>query len=217
MGRRPRLNHNPTFKAKAAVYSIKGEKKLIGLAQEFDVHPHPIKQWRDQLLEAATGALGASTNAELVPSVDVKTLHAKIGELTLENDFISGALGKAGLSPSTIKMIDPTSQLSINRQAGVLGISRGSVCYSTRQISTADLKLMRRIDKLQMEAPFAGIRMLQGLLVQVGFKVGRLHVATLMQRMGISALYRKPNTAKPASENKICTYLLRNLPVLRPN
>ena len=103
MGRRPRRNHSPAFKAKAAVSAIKGEKTLIELAQEFDVHPNQIKQWRDQLLEAATGVFGAPAKAELEPGIDVKTLHAKIGELTLENDFLSGALGKAGLSPSARK------------------------------------------------------------------------------------------------------------------
>ena len=114
-------------------------------------------------------------------------------------------------------MIDPTSKLSINRQAHVLGISRGSVYYQPRPISDADLKLMHRIDKLHMELPFAGSRMLQGLLVQEGFKVGRLHVVTLMKRMGIRALYRKPNTSKTAPGDKIYPYLLRGLVIDRPN
>ena len=95
-------------------------------------------------------------------------------------------------------MIDPGAKLSVSRQAIVLGISRGSVYYRPRPVSDADLKLMHRIDKLHMEFPFTGSRMLQGLLVQDGFKVGRLHVATLMKRMGIEALYRRPNTSKPA-------------------
>ena len=78
------------FKAKAAVSAIKGEKTLIELVQEFDVHPNKINQWRDQLLEAEIGVFGVPAKAELEPSVDVKTLHAKIGELTLENDFYPG-------------------------------------------------------------------------------------------------------------------------------
>jgi len=114
-------------------------------------------------------------------------------------------------------MIDPTAKLSVSRQAIVLGISRGSVYYQPRPVPDADLKLMHRIDKLHMEFPFAGSRMLQGLLVQEGFKVGRLHVATLMKRMGIEALYRKPNTSKPAPGHKIYPYLLRKLPITRPN
>ena len=114
-------------------------------------------------------------------------------------------------------MIDPAAKLSVSRQAIVLGISRGSVYYQPRPVSDADLKLMHRIDKLHMEFPFAGSRMLQGLLAQEGFKVGRLHVATLMKRMGVEALYRKPNTSKPAPGHKIYPYLLRKLPITRPN
>jgi putative transposase len=114
-------------------------------------------------------------------------------------------------------MIDATTKLSVSRQATALGISRGSVYYQPRPVSDADLKLMPRIDKLHTAFPFAGSRMLQGLLVQEGFAVGRLHVATLMKRMGGEALYRKSNTSKPAPGHKIYPYLLRKLPVTRPN
>ena len=100
MTRRPRRNHSPAFKAKVAVAAIKGERTLIELAQDFDVHPNQIKQWRDQLLEGATGVFGEAPRTEPEPTIDIKTLHAKIGELTLENDFLSGALDKAGLLPS---------------------------------------------------------------------------------------------------------------------
>jgi transposase len=103
MARRPRRNHSPAFKAKVAVAAIKGEKTLIELAQGFDVHPNQIKQWRDQLLEGATEVFGEAPKAASEPVIDVKTLHAKIGELTLENDFLSGALGKAGLLLSAKK------------------------------------------------------------------------------------------------------------------
>lgn len=100
MGRRPRRDHSPAFKAKAAVAAIKDEKTLIELAQEFDVHPNQIKQWRDQLLEGATGVFGQAAKSESEPSIDVKTLPAMIGELMLENDFLSSTLGTAGLLPS---------------------------------------------------------------------------------------------------------------------
>jgi transposase len=103
MGRRPRRNHSPAFKAKVAVAAIKGEKTLIELAQGFDVHPNQIKRWRDQLLEGATGVFGEAPRAERQPAIDVKTLHTKIGEPTPENDFFSGALAKAGLLPSARK------------------------------------------------------------------------------------------------------------------
>ncbi len=98
MTRRPRRNHSPAFKAKVALAAIRGEQTLVELSQQFDVHANQIKQWKDQLLEGAIGVFGDETKAEPAePTVDVKTLHAKIGELTLENDFLAGALGKAGL------------------------------------------------------------------------------------------------------------------------
>jgi putative transposase len=114
-------------------------------------------------------------------------------------------------------MIDRDHGLSISRQAKVLGISRGSVYYLPRPTSDANLALMRRMDELHLEHPFAGSRMLKGLLKAEGHEVGRCHVATLMKRMGIEALYRRPNTSKPAPGHKVYPYLLRNLPVVRPN
>jgi len=114
-------------------------------------------------------------------------------------------------------MIDRSHRLSIIRQARELGISRGSVYYLPRAVSSSDLALQRRIDELHLNYPFAGARMLQGLLIGEGHKVGRLHVSTLMKRMGIAAIYRRPNTSKPAPGHKIYPYLLRKLPVTRPN
>ena len=95
MSRRPRRNHTAAYKAKVALAAVKGEKTLAELAQLFDVHPNQITQWKAQLLEGATGVFGAEARTE--PPVDLKSLHAKIGELTLENDFLEGALSKAGL------------------------------------------------------------------------------------------------------------------------
>jgi putative transposase len=114
-------------------------------------------------------------------------------------------------------MIDCSHALPLARQAEALGISRGSVYYAPRPVSASDLALMRRMDELHLDYPFAGSRMLRDLLVAEGFPVGRLHVATLMRRMGIEALYRKPNTSKPAPGHTVYPYLLRKLPVTRPN
>jgi putative transposase len=114
-------------------------------------------------------------------------------------------------------MIDPTAKSSVSRQAAVLGISQGAVYCKPRPVSDADLRLMHRIDKPHMKFLFAGSRMLQGPLVQEGFKVGRPHVATLMKHMGIEALYRNPYISKPAQEHKTYSYPLRKLRVIRPD
>ena len=114
-------------------------------------------------------------------------------------------------------MIDREHDLPITQQAKSLGISRGSVYYLPRPVSPADLAVMRRMDELHLELPFAGSRMLRDLLNQEGIEIGRRHVVTLMKRMAIEAIYRKPNTSKPAPGHKIYPYLLRGVSVDRPN
>ena len=114
-------------------------------------------------------------------------------------------------------MIDRDHDLPITKQAEVLRISRGSVYYLPRPVPAADLALMRRLDELHLEFPFAGSRMLRGLVAAEGCKVGRRHVKTLMQRMGIEALYRRPRTTKPEPGHKIYPYLLRGMQIERPN
>jgi putative transposase len=114
-------------------------------------------------------------------------------------------------------MIDRTHSLPIKRQAALVNISRGSVYYEPQPVSDADLKLMRRIDELHLELPFAGARMLRDLLRAEGFAVGRKHMTTLMRRMGITALYRKPNTSKKVPGQTIYPYLLRTLAIARSN
>ena len=114
-------------------------------------------------------------------------------------------------------MIDRKHDLPITRQAEVLRISRGSVYYLPRPVSETDLAIMRRVDRLHLECPFAGSRMLRGLLAAEGCKIGRRHVKTLMRRMGIEALYRRPRTTQPEPGHKIYPYLLRGLKITRPN
>jgi putative transposase len=114
-------------------------------------------------------------------------------------------------------MIDRSHDLPVTRQAKALSVSRGSVYYMPRPVSAGDLAIMRRIDELHLDYPFAGSRMLRDLLCREGIQVGRRHVATLMKRMGIEAIYRRPNTSKPAPGHKIYPYLLRGLKVDHPN
>jgi putative transposase len=114
-------------------------------------------------------------------------------------------------------MIDRGHGLSVTKQAAVVGIARSTVYYLLRAVSAADLELMRQLDELHLEFPFAGARMLRRLLAANGSKVGRRHVKTLMRRMGIEALYRRPRTTKPEPGHKIYPYLLRGLEIVRAN
>ena len=114
-------------------------------------------------------------------------------------------------------MINRAHDLPITKQAEALNISRGSVYYLPRPVSEADLAIMRRLDQLHLEFPFAGSRMLRGLLVAEGCKIGRRHVKTLMRRMGLEALYRRPRTTKPEPGHNIYPYPLRGIEITRPN
>ncbi len=114
-------------------------------------------------------------------------------------------------------MIDRTHDLPLTRQAEVLKLSRSTVYYRPRPLSAATLAIMRRIDELHLEFPFAGSRMLRDFLTAEGIEIGRERVARLMRRMGIEAVYRRPNTSKPAPGHKIYPYLLRGVAIDRPN
>jgi putative transposase len=114
-------------------------------------------------------------------------------------------------------MISREEKLSIQKQVRLLRLSRSSFYYRPRAVSEADLKLMRKIDELHLEYPFAGSRLLRDMLAQRGIQVVRKYVRSLMRRMAIEALYRKPNTSKPASGHRIYPYLLRGVSVTRPN
>ncbi len=114
-------------------------------------------------------------------------------------------------------MIDPRHKLPVVQQARLLDLSRSSVYYLPKPTPEADLRLMRRMDELHLEYPFAGARMLRDMLLLEGHEVGRKHVGTLMRKMGIEAIYRKANTSRRNQEHRIYPYLLRDLTIERPN
>ena len=152
----------PAFKAKVVLAAVKGEKTLAELAQQFDVHPNQVTQWKAQLLEGAVEVFAVG-GAAPAPTVDVKSLHAKI---------LQGALARAW--PSERKtMIDREHDLPLLRQAAALGLSRSSVYSKPRPVSASDLAIMRRVDELHLDYPFAGSRMLCGLLRGEGIAIGR--------------------------------------------
>jgi putative transposase len=114
-------------------------------------------------------------------------------------------------------MIDRNHDLSIKRQTALLGICRGTAYYRPRPGSDVDLQIMRRIDRIHTDYPTAGARMLRDLLRREGFSIGRRHVTTLMRRMGLEAIYRKPRTSDKLPGHKVFPYLLRDLKIVRAN
>jgi len=114
-------------------------------------------------------------------------------------------------------MIDRRHGLALATQARLLGVARSTVYREPQPVPAADLAVMRRIDELHLDYPFAGSRMMRSMLVNEGIGIGRTHVRTLMRRIGIEALYRRPRTSKPAPGHRIYPYLLRGVAVSRPN
>ena len=170
MTKRPRRNHSPAFKAKVALAAIKGEKTLAELAEQFDVHPNQITTWRSQLLEGAAGVFGGEAKPDARPARDRRENAARQdrGADAGTRFFVRRARESRTIAERKA-MIDRTDALPVSRQAKALGISRGSVYYLPRPVSADDLTLMRRIDELHLDYPFAGSRMLQGFLVREGY------------------------------------------------
>ncbi|MFN0098524.1 MAG: IS3 family transposase [Gemmatimonadaceae bacterium] len=218
MSRRPRRNHSPAFKAKVALAALKGEATMAALAKRFDLHAHQITPWREQLL-AGAGEVVAAGGKPAAPPVDVTALHAKSGEITLENDFFRTCArqGRVARGLHRQEMIDRTHALPIARQAVALGIRRSGIYYTPAPPAEADLVLMRRLDALHLEMPWWGARGLRRMLAPEFPGVGRRHIATLMRKMGLAAAPPQPGTSKRHRAHPVFPHLLRHLPITRPN
>ena len=217
MSRRPRRNHTPAFKAKVAFAAIKGDRTLAQLAEQFDVHPNQVTSWKSQLEGAAADVFGPERQCSGAGPGHRREVVACQDRIADAGERFFRRSAQQSRFAERKAMIDRKHDLPITKQAKALNISRGSVYYLPRPVSAADLAIMRRIDELHLEFPFAGSRMLRGLLAAEGCRIGRRHVKTLMRRMGIQALYRRPRTSKPEPGHKIYPYLLRGMEITRPN
>ncbi len=211
-----RRNPSSKVKARIALEALRGDVTLAELAQRHGVHPTQIGAWRKQLHEHAGEVFENGTPALEDAERGVRELHAKVGEVTLERDFLVRR-ARSLRAAERETLIDREAEVTIRRQCEMLDLCCISVYYRPKPVSEADLRLMRRIDELHLEHPFLGARRLARMLQREGLEAGRRHFGRLMRRMGLAAIYRKKRTSIPGTGHKIYPYLLSNVEIERPN
>ncbi len=214
---RKRRRFTPQFKGRVALEAVQERDSLQAIARRHELHPNQVSGWKRQLLDAipdifATGANKRTRDHEAV----IHSLHAKIGELTVERDFFSARL-EALSRPQRMQMIDRDHPMGVSKQCALTGVSRSSLYYRPKGESPASLDLMKRLDELHMNDPFYGSRRMVRHLGHDGLKVGRHRVRRLMHKMEIEAMYRRPRTSVANPEHRVFPYLLRDVEVSRAN
>ncbi|MBW8079333.1 MAG: IS3 family transposase [Gallionella sp.] len=213
--KKPRRNHSASFKARVALEAIRGEKTVAQIAAHHEVHATQVTAWKTELLENAAAIFGGDVLAS-DGKERIRELQAKIGELTMENFFFRRRAREIP-RPERKAMIERDGEISVKRQAQLLDLSRSSVYYVARGLPERDLRLMRLLDELHLKWPFYGARKLTRELRNQGHAVGRRHVTSLMRRMGMETIYRKPRTSIPAPLSAVYPYLLTGVKIERPN
>jgi putative transposase len=207
---RTRRRFTAEFKARVALEALRGDKTVQEIAAKHQVHPNQVSAWKRQALDGLSEVFSNGPDQERQDhETEIRDLHAKIGQLTVERDFLSKGR-KAMIAPSRC-------DLSLGRQCELVSISRSSFYYTPRGESAENLALMRRIDELFLRYPFYGSRQMVRQLRREGIGVGRHRVRRLMRRMGLEAIYRAPKTSTPHPEHRVYPYLLRNVAVTRPD
>jgi len=211
-----RTKFKADFKAKVALEALKGDKSTAELAQIYGVHPTQVTQWKKQLLDQASSVFeGRQTK---VASVDVDELYKKIGKLEMERDFFSLAARSEWSSGQRRQLIDPGHALPVSDQCRLLGVARSTYYYERANTETPEnLALMQEIDQLYLAHPENGSRMMTSVLRRRGREINRKRVQRLMRLMGIRSLCPQPKTTTPNKAHPVYPYLLRDLPVTRPN
>ncbi|MET1281717.1 IS3 family transposase [Vibrio navarrensis] len=213
---RKRRNHSPEFKAKVALDAAKGDKTVAELAQKYNLHANQISTWKKELLENAAMIFATENHTGKESSEDVDKLHAKIGQLTMENGFFgqsARSLDRAQRKSSLVK----STPLPIKRQCELLNIARSTAYYHPIGLSAEEITLRRMIDEIHLQYPFMGSRRIRNELAKKGHSVNRKRVVRLVRDMGIGAIYPKPKTTLANKAHKVYPYLLRDIEVTYSN
>ncbi|NAZ72105.1 IS3 family transposase, partial [Vibrio toranzoniae] len=211
-----RRNHSPEFKAKVALAAAKGDKTVAELAQKFNLHANQISTWKKELLDNAAMIFTSENQPGKDNSADVDKLHAKIGQLTMENGFFGQSARSLDRAQRKISL-DKLTQLPIKRQCELLNIARSTAYYQPVGPSTEEIELRRIIDEIHLKYPFMGSRRIRNELIKEGLYVNRKRIVRIMRDMRIGAIYPKPRTTVTNKAHKVYPYLLRDIEVTYPN
>ncbi|WP_426751377.1 IS3 family transposase [Myxococcus sp. Y35] len=216
MKQRNKKRFDPEFKARVALEALQEKESLAQLGRRHGVHPVLVGQWKKQLLEKAATAFTTEAAGRDAEKVQDELLR-KIGELTVERDFLARGLQRSPLSERRAMVQPGLDTLSVRKQCDLLQVSRSGLYYQPIEVNAEELQLMRRIDELYLARPFYGSRRMTVVLQHEGHEVNRKRVQRLMRLMGLEGMAPGPHTSRPHPEHPVYPYLLRGLAIVKPN
>ena len=211
-----RKKHSSTFKAKVGMEAMLGLKTVAQIAREYAVHPVQVSQCKTVIRERLPELFDRGGQAGEDSQKLVADLHQKIGELTVDLDYLK-KVPATGTMNELRELVDAKEPMSIRDQCGLLGLVRSAYYYEGRPERAENLELMRRLDELHLEHPVYGSRKLAKVLEQEGRVVNRKRVVRLLRLMGIEAIHPKTKTSAPGAGHRICPYLLKGLEIKGPD
>ncbi|WP_211267730.1 IS3 family transposase [Tritonibacter mobilis] len=211
-----RRNFTDQFKAKVALEALRGDKTVQEIAARHQLHPNQVSTWKRQAIEGMADVFSGGKQAGPTEA-EVRELHAKIGRLAVENDFLSEGLKKVSPAKKRSMIQRNHPELSISQQCRLVRLSRSAFYYTPVGIDAATLALMKHIDRAFTKYPFFGSRQIAAYLRCDGIVVGRHRVRRLMAKMGLEAIYKRPRTSQPHPQHPVFPYPLRKMVIDRPN